>query len=99
MVFAHLRIYTINKGMMDAWLNLFHGELVARMADAGIQVESAWVNQQGTQFIWIRSYGEALANIERMEHAFYGSEWWQANVDHVRSHIAHREVTLIQSSG
>ena len=94
---AHLRVYTINKGMMDNWLELFNTELVGRMADAGIKVESTWTNADATQFIWIRSYGESIDDIETKEKAFYGSPWWQENVDHVRSHLAHREVTVIQS--
>ncbi len=97
MQYAHLRIYTINKGMMDAWLELFERELISKMAAAGIKVESYWTNMERTQFIWIRSYGDQQDDIERKEHAFYGSEWWQAHVDHVRSHIAHREVCLICS--
>jgi hypothetical protein len=96
MTIAHLRIYTINKGQMDDWLKLFK-DLIPLMAEHGIKVESAWVNSDRTQFIWIRSYGDNVANIEKREAAFYGSAWWKANVDHVRSHIAHREVKQIES--
>ena len=42
---AHLRTYTINKGMMDDWLELFP-QLVPVMEDAGIKVESTWVNEE-----------------------------------------------------
>jgi hypothetical protein len=68
------------------------------MKDAGITVESIWVNAERTQFIWIRSYGDSVDNIEKCEAAFYGSDWWVANVDHVRSHISHRVIKQIETA-
>jgi len=97
MTIAHLRTYTINKGMLDSWLELFP-TLVPVMEKAGIKVESAWVNADRTQFIWIRSYGASVDNITTAEAVFYGSEWWLANVDHVRSHLAHREIVQIETA-
>ncbi len=97
MTIAHLRTYTINKGMLESWLELFP-TLVPLMEEAGITVESVWVNESRTQFIWIRSYGDSVGNIEKCEAAFYGSDWWLANVDHVRSHIAHREIVQIETA-
>ena len=93
---SQLRIYTINKGMMDDWLALFP-KLIPVMEDAGIKVESTWVNEERTKFIWIRSYGDSVENIATAEAAFYGSEWWLANVVHVRSHLAHREIVQIET--
>ena len=96
MTVAHLRTYTINKGMMDDWLALFP-KLIPVMEDAGIKVESTWVNEERTKFVWIRSYGDSTENIATAEAAFYGSEWWLANVVHVRSHLAHREIVHIET--
>ena len=96
MTVAHLRTYTINKGMMDDWLALFP-KLIPVMEDAGIKVESTWVNEERTKFIWIRSYGDSVENIATAEAAFYGSEWGLANVVHVRSHLAHREIVQIET--
>jgi len=96
MTVAHLRTYTINKGMMDDWLALFP-KLIPVMEDAGIKVESTWVNEERTKFIWIRSYGDSVENIATAEAAFYCSEWWLANVVHVRSHLAHREIVQIET--
>ncbi len=97
MTVAHLRTYTINKGMMDGWLKLFP-QLVPLMEEAGIKVESTWVNEERTQFIWIRSYGDSVDNIATAEAAFYGSEWWLANVVHVRSHLARVEIVQIETA-
>jgi hypothetical protein len=67
------------------------------MSNAGITVESYWVNEEQTQFIWIRSYGTEKESIATSENLFYGSEWWKENIDLVRSHIAHREIKIINS--
>ncbi|MBN4064662.1 NIPSNAP family protein [Dehalococcoides mccartyi] len=96
MTVAHLRTYTINKGMMDDWLETFKNVTVW-MAKAGIKVESTWVNEQRNQFIWIRSYGDKVENIATAEATFYGSDEWLANVDHVRSHIAHVAIVQIET--
>ena len=98
MSIAHLRVYTINKGQMESWLDLFHGHIAPLLREHDITVEGAWVNDARTQFIWVRSYGETDGDLERKEQAFYGSDWWRANVDRVRSHLAHREITVIRSA-
>ena len=97
MTIAHLRTYTINKGQLDSWLELFP-KLIPLMEEANIKVECSWVNEERTQFIWIRSYGDSVENISKYEAQFYGSDWWLANVDHVRSHIAHREIVQIETT-
>ncbi len=98
MTVAHLRTYTINKGQMDSWLKLFNEKLIPLLDEHGISVDGVWVNDEETQFVWVRSYGDAMADIEAKEAAFYGSDWWKANVDHVRSHLAHRDIKLIKTA-
>jgi hypothetical protein len=94
---AHLRTYTINKGQMDSWLKLFNEQLIPLLREHDIRVDGTWVNDERTQFIWVRSYGDTMADLEAKEAAFYGSAWWKTNVDHVRGHLAHRDITLLQS--
>ena len=94
---AHLRTYTINKGMMDQWLKMFATELEPRMAEFDLHVHCKWTNDVRSQFIWIRVYGETQAELQAKEKAFYESPWWVANVDMVRGHIAHREIVLLHS--
>jgi hypothetical protein len=97
MTVARLRTYTINKGQMDEWLKLFDDKIISLLNEYGINVEAVWVNGERTQFIWARSYGDSVAGIETKEAALYGSDWWKANVDHVRSYIEHRSIKLIHS--
>jgi len=94
-VIAQLRTYTINKGMMDGWLKVFHDDIIPRVHEAGMGIHSAWVNDEGMQFIWIRTYDDA-EDLVRKEAIMYGSDWWKANVDHIRSHIAHRDIKVIE---
>ena len=54
-----LRTYTINRGMMDQWVNQFNDKLVGIMDQYGIKLEGAWVNEDKNQFIWIRSFADA----------------------------------------
>ena len=72
-------------------------DLVPLMGEAGIKVEGTWVNEDESEFVWVRSYGDSESDIETKEAAFYGSDWWVANVDHVRSHMTGRDIKLIKS--
>ena len=96
MKYAQLRRYTINKGKMDSWLECFKEEIDI-LEHIGIKVESYWINEEKTQFIWIRSFGSSKESIAELETKFYGTNWWKTNVDRVRSHIAHREFEVIFS--
>ena len=91
---SQLRIYTINRGQMDSWLETFNGLLRSLLAEHDIKVDGTWVDEENERFIWIRSF-EDQADLEQKEAAFYGSPGWLANVDHVRSHLARRDVTVI----
>ena len=97
MTLAHLRTYTIKEGQMDSWLKLFKEKLIPLLDEHDIKVEGTWVSEDETQFIWVRSYGETEAELEAKEAAFYGSDWWVANVDYVRGHLTERDIKRIQS--
>ena len=96
MKYAQLRRYTINKGQMDSWLECFKEEIPI-LDHIGIKVESYWINEEKTQFIWIRSFGPSKESIEELESKFYDTNWWKTNIDRIRSHIAHREFEVIFS--
>jgi|TARA_B110000014_G_scaffold123463_1_gene84890 hypothetical protein len=91
---SQLRIYTINKGQMDSWLKVFNEDLRPQLAEHGIKVDGTWVDAENERFIWVRSF-EDQADLEKKESAFYGSDKWLAGVDHVRGHLARRDITVI----
>lgn len=92
---SQLRIYTINRGMMPAWLECYKNELLPMMKAHGMRIDAAWATSAGTEFIWVRTYNdnEDLAAIEA---SFYGSPEWLAAREHVASYIAKTEVRLMQ---
>ena len=56
--------------MMQDWLNVFNDKIIPLLEDSGIKVESSWTNEEKSQFIWIRSYGKTLSDIEEKEKSF-----------------------------
>ena len=53
---AQLRIYTINRGEMDAWLEIFRGEAMALIRKHGMGVDGMWTDLARERFIWFRTY-------------------------------------------
>ena len=84
---SQLRIYTINRGMIDQWVKHFTENLVPLQEGLGIKIGGMWVNEDKNQFVWTRSFADA-EDLKTKEAAFYGSSEWAAIVDHTRSHIA-----------
>ena len=91
-----LRTYTVNRGMMDQWVELFNDKLVGIQAQYGIAVDDAWVNEDDNVFIWVRSFADA-DDVKAKEAAFYASPEWNEIVDHARSHLARIQVETMNS--
>ncbi|HLF72540.1 MAG TPA: NIPSNAP family protein [Dehalococcoidia bacterium] len=53
---AELRIYTINRGEMDAFLAHFKDQTVSLHEQVGIPIVATWVNRPQNEFIWMRTY-------------------------------------------
>ena len=67
---SQLRIYTINPGMMDSWTKLFKEKIAPIHKKHGMPVERAWINEEGSEFVWVRTF----ANKAEMEEKSAG---WQ----------------------
>ncbi len=91
-----LRTYTVNRGMMDQWVQHFNDIIVPLQRKYGMPVEGAWVNEDQNQFVWIRSFQDA-SEVESKEAAFYASPEWTQIVDHTRSHLARIQVEPMHS--
>ena len=94
-VISQLRIYTINRGMMDSWLTLFEEHVKPIHEKYGIPIEKAWVNSDRTEFIWVRSFASA-DDIPGKENAYYSSPERKALGDTPTNHIAKMEVRVIE---
>ena len=66
---SQIRIYTINKGEMDAFLKHFKEEVMAVHERIGVPIVGAWVNRPQNEFIWVRSYKDK-ADLEAKGKAF-----------------------------
>lgn len=53
---TQVRIYTINRGMMDSWISLFNEKIVPTSAKFGVHVTGAWVNRPQNEFVWVRTF-------------------------------------------
>ena len=91
-----LRTYTVNRGMMDQWVDLFNDKLVGIQNQYGITIDGMWVNEDANLFIWIRSFPSA-DEVAPREAAFYASPEWNEVVDHARSHLARIHVETMTS--
>ena len=92
---SQLRTYTINKGMMDSWLELFDKEIRPIHESLGIPIVATWVNADRTDFIWVRSFDSA-DEIPAKEEAYFASPGRKALGDIPTSHIAKMDVRLIE---
>ncbi|MFD8071911.1 NIPSNAP family protein [Streptomyces sp. NPDC059718] len=63
---TQLRTYTIKPEMLDAWLGLWHTEIVPLRRAHGFEIGLAWVDRERSQFVWLIAYdgedGFAAAN-------------------------------------
>ena len=92
---SQLRIYTINRGMMDSWLKLFEVQIRPIHQKLSIPVEVTWVNADRTEFLWVRSFNSA-DEIPEKEAAYFASPERTALGDIPTSHIAKMEVRVIE---
>lgn len=53
---AQIRIYTINKGEMDNFLEHFKADVMALHEKIGVPIVGTWVNRPQNEFIWVRTY-------------------------------------------
>jgi hypothetical protein len=55
-VICQIRIYTINKGSLDEWMEEFHEKTMPIHASLGIPIVATWVNRPQNEFIWVRTF-------------------------------------------
>src|SRR3977135_2068259 len=90
---TQVRIYTINRGMLDSWIKLFNEKIVPTSAQFGVHVGGAWANPPQNEFIWVRQFEseEALKVYENSpERAAYTGQ--------TGPHIAKIEVRTVENA-
>ena len=92
---SQLRIYTINRGMMDSWIKVFDEHLRPLHSKMGMPVERTWVNADRTEFIWVRNF-KSVKDMEEIEAAYFDTPERKALGDLPSSHIAKIEARVIE---
>ena len=92
---SQLRIYTINKGMMDSWIKVFDEHIRPLHSKMGMPVERTWVNADRTEFIWIRTF-KSVEEMEEKEAAYFDTPERKALGDLPSSHLAKIESRVIE---
>jgi hypothetical protein len=64
---TQVRIYTVNKGQMDEWLQIWTGQIAPVHARLGINIEGAWVNRPQNEFVWVRTFEDEADMQEKMK--------------------------------
>lgn len=55
---TQVRIYTVNRGMMDSWIKVFNEKIVPTSASYGVNVIAAWANRPQNEFVWVRTFAD-----------------------------------------
>ena len=79
---TQVRIYTVNRGMLDSWVKHFNEKIVPTSAKYGVHVLGAWVNRPQNEFIWIRTF-ESEEALERYEKSPERAAYVGINRDHL----------------
>lgn len=64
---AQIRIYTINRGQMDAFLKHFREETMPLHEKVGIPIVGTWVNRPQNEFIWVRTFADEQARDAKLQ--------------------------------
>jgi hypothetical protein len=91
---AQVRIYTINKGQMDAWLTFFQEVVRPLHEKVGMPIASTYVNRPQNEFIWVRTFSDE-ADRDAKQKAFQDARA-AAGID-LGGNIAKMEVREVES--
>jgi hypothetical protein len=67
-----VRIYTINRGQLQAFAREWREKILPLRRELGFQVEGAWLLEEPSQFVWVLSY-EGSDSWEARDAAYYTS--------------------------
>jgi len=91
---AQLRMYTVNKGSLPDWEELYiHYEVPGHQA-AGIALEWLSHDVEEERFFWIRSF-QGESDMAASQDRFHSGDDWGAIKDRVPSMLAHIEVIMM----
>lgn len=93
---TQLRIYTINRGEMETFVQGWRELIVPLRLKHGYTIDGAWIVEGENRFIWMVSYDGDEA-WEAKEHAYYNDPERVAIAPGPAIHIALMDLRLIKS--
>jgi hypothetical protein len=91
-----LRIYTINRGMLDEFAQVWKNGFYPLRTKVGFRVSGVWVNRETNQFIWVVSY-DGPKTWEEVEQAYYASPERKTMSPDPLQYIARIETYFVES--
>ena len=88
-----LRIYTINKGMMDEFVKIWRTNVVPLRQKHGFTVENAWVVEGENRFVWMMSLADG--DWKSKDEAYHSSPKPKALNPDPSSLIAHIDLKFV----
>ena len=94
--YSQLRIYTIDRGMMQTWLKEWRKSVYPLRLKYGFKIEGAWVIEQENKFVWILTYNGS-DTWESKDNAYYDSSDRKGIDPNPARHIVQAETKFISS--
>lgn len=90
---TQLRIFTINKGKMDEFVQAWKAGVYPLRLKHGYRIDGAWVVKERNEFVWLLSHDGD--DWDALEAAYYGSSERAAVSPDPRQYIAKAESAFL----
>ena len=87
---VQLRVYTINRGVMDEWVEEWHAHIKPLRLKLGFEILGAWTVTETNQFLWVLSY-DGPESWDSLDQAYHQSKERRAMEPDPARHIARME--------
>ncbi len=87
---VQLRIYTINRGALNEWVEEWQEQIKPLRLKLGFEILGAWTVAETNQFVWIISY-DGPESWDTLDQAYHQSEERRAMVPDPARNIARME--------
>ena len=94
---AEMRTYTVNRGMMNSYLELFNKQIVPNHAKYGIHIIGAWVDRRQNEITWIRTFSSREDRKARLD-AYEAGPERTAVFPITAYHMAKAEVRILEDA-
>jgi hypothetical protein len=93
-VTSQLRIYTINRGQMDAFVKVWQESVLPLRRKLGFTIDGAWVMEEENKFVWVLTY-DGPDSWEERNAAYFSSPERKAMQPDPADWVAHIDVRFI----